>query len=77
MDRLDTVVLHAGVLCPWSAGPGQAGPAGAGPCRHRPARLGLVPDAEIHLLNAGHFALEDQLDTIAGYIRGFLGRVLN
>ncbi|QIY56264.1 alpha/beta hydrolase [Streptomyces sp. RPA4-5] len=36
-----------------------------------------LPDAEIHLLNAGHFALEDQLDTIAGYIRGFLGRVLN
>lgn len=36
-----------------------------------------LPDAEIHLLDAGHFALEDQLDTIAGYIRGFLGRVLS
>ncbi|WP_447007410.1 alpha/beta fold hydrolase [Saccharothrix isguenensis] len=36
-----------------------------------------LPDAEIHLLDAGHFALEDSLDTIAGYIRGFLGRVLN
>ena len=35
-----------------------------------------LPDAEIHLLDAGHFALEDHLDTIAGYIRGFLGRVL-
>ncbi len=35
-----------------------------------------LPDAEIHLLDAGHFALEDQLDTITGYIRGFLGRVL-
>jgi pimeloyl-ACP methyl ester carboxylesterase len=35
-----------------------------------------LPDAEIHLLDAGHFALETHLDTIAGYIRGFLGRVL-
>ncbi|KOX28240.1 alpha/beta hydrolase [Saccharothrix sp. NRRL B-16348] len=35
-----------------------------------------LPDAEVHLLDAGHFALEDQLDTITGYIRGFLGRVL-
>jgi pimeloyl-ACP methyl ester carboxylesterase len=36
-----------------------------------------LPDAEIHLLDAGHFALETHLDTIAGYIRGFLGRVLS
>lgn len=36
-----------------------------------------LPDAEIHLLDTGHFALEDSLDTIAGYIRGFLGRVLS
>jgi pimeloyl-ACP methyl ester carboxylesterase len=35
-----------------------------------------LPDAEVHLLDAGHFALEDRLDTITGYIRGFLGRVL-
>jgi len=35
-----------------------------------------LPDAEVHLLDAGHFALEDELDTIAGYVRGFLGRVL-
>lgn len=35
-----------------------------------------LPDAEVHLLDAGHFALEDQLDTITGYIRGFLGRAL-
>jgi pimeloyl-ACP methyl ester carboxylesterase len=35
-----------------------------------------LPDAEIHLLDTGHFALESHLDTIAGYIRGFLGRVL-
>ncbi|MBB5801533.1 pimeloyl-ACP methyl ester carboxylesterase [Saccharothrix ecbatanensis] len=36
-----------------------------------------LPDAEIHLLDTGHFALEDSLDTVTGYIRGFLGRVLN
>jgi pimeloyl-ACP methyl ester carboxylesterase len=46
------------------------GPAGA---------LGFVddvPDAEIHLLDGGHFLLESHLDTAAGYIRGFLGRTL-
>ncbi|WP_158853282.1 alpha/beta fold hydrolase [Saccharothrix deserti] len=46
------------------------GPAGAEAYRRD------LPDAEIHLLDTGHFALEDHLDTIAGYIRGFLGRVL-
>jgi pimeloyl-ACP methyl ester carboxylesterase len=35
-----------------------------------------LPDAEIHLLESGHFALESHLDVITGYIRGFLGRVL-
>ncbi|MEU8006015.1 alpha/beta hydrolase [Catellatospora sp. NPDC049111] len=30
-----------------------------------------LPDADIHLLDAGHFALETHLDAIAGYIRGF------
>lgn len=35
-----------------------------------------LPDAEIHILAAGHFALETHLDSIAGYIHGFLGRVL-
>lgn len=35
-----------------------------------------LPEAEVHLLDSGHFALESHLDTIAGYIRGFLGRVL-
>jgi pimeloyl-ACP methyl ester carboxylesterase len=34
------------------------------------------PDAEVHLLDSGHFALETHLDAIAGYVRGFLGRVL-
>lgn len=35
-----------------------------------------LPQAEIHLLDAGHFALESDLDTIADYMRGFLGRTL-
>jgi pimeloyl-ACP methyl ester carboxylesterase len=35
-----------------------------------------LPDAEIHLLDAGHFALESDLDTIAATVRGFLGRTL-
>lgn len=35
-----------------------------------------APDAEIHLLDGGHFLLESHLDTAAGYIRGFLGRTL-
>jgi pimeloyl-ACP methyl ester carboxylesterase len=30
-----------------------------------------VPDAELHLLNTGHFALEDHHDEIAGLIRAF------
>jgi len=36
-----------------------------------------LPDAEVHLIDGGHFLLESQLDTVAGYIRGFLGRVLD
>lgn len=35
-----------------------------------------VPDAEIHILDAGHFPLEERLDDIAILIRGFLGRRL-
>jgi pimeloyl-ACP methyl ester carboxylesterase len=34
-------------------------------------------NAEIHLLDGGHFLLESHLDTAVGYIRGFLGRTLN
>jgi pimeloyl-ACP methyl ester carboxylesterase len=36
-----------------------------------------LPDAEVHLLDTGHFALETHLDSIAGYSRGFLGRVID
>ncbi|GAA1084500.1 alpha/beta fold hydrolase [Streptomyces javensis] len=35
-----------------------------------------LPDAEIHLLESGHFALESHLRTITEHIRGFLARVL-
>jgi pimeloyl-ACP methyl ester carboxylesterase len=34
------------------------------------------PDAEIHLLDGGHFLLESELETAAGYMRGFLGVTL-
>ncbi len=33
-------------------------------------------DAEIHLVDGGHFLLESHLDTAAAYVRGFLGRTL-
>ncbi|GGN92837.1 hydrolase [Streptomyces albiflavescens] len=35
-----------------------------------------LPDAEIHLIESGHFALESHLHTITEHIRDFLGRVL-
>ena len=35
-----------------------------------------LPEAEVHLLNGGHFLLESHLDAVAGDMRGFLGRVL-
>ncbi|MGW2158508.1 alpha/beta fold hydrolase [Nonomuraea sp. NPDC001699] len=39
------------------------------------AYLRDLPDAEIHLLDTGHFALEDHLPHIAPLIAGFLDRV--
>jgi pimeloyl-ACP methyl ester carboxylesterase len=33
-----------------------------------------VPQAEVHILDAGHFALDERLDEIAVLIRAFLGR---
>ena len=32
-----------------------------------------VPDAEVELLDTGHFALEEDLERIAGSVRRFLG----
>ena len=38
------------------------------------AYLKDLPHAELHLLDTGHFALEDQGDEIARLMRAFLGR---
>ncbi|MET4722815.1 pimeloyl-ACP methyl ester carboxylesterase [Bradyrhizobium japonicum] len=38
------------------------------------AYLRDLPDAELHLLDSGHFALEDQLDVMAPLINDFLDR---
>lgn len=35
-----------------------------------------LPDAEMHILDSGHFALEDRLDVMAPLIRDFLDRKL-
>ncbi|WP_225823831.1 alpha/beta fold hydrolase [Streptomyces naphthomycinicus] len=35
-----------------------------------------LPDAEIHLIDSGHFALESHLEPVTGHIRDFLARVL-
>lgn len=35
-----------------------------------------VPDAEVHLLDTGHFALDTHHEEIAAYVRDFLGRKL-
>ncbi|WP_220040076.1 alpha/beta fold hydrolase [Nonomuraea aridisoli] len=39
------------------------------------AYLRDLPDAELHLLDAGHWALETSLDEIVPLVRDFLGRV--
>ncbi|MFF4692443.1 alpha/beta fold hydrolase [Streptomyces sp. NPDC001307] len=58
------------LLAVWGANDEIFGPAGAKAFRQD------LPDAEIHLLESGHFALESHLETIAEHIRDFLGRVL-
>ncbi len=32
-----------------------------------------VPDAQLHVLDAGHFALDTAADEIAALVRGFVG----
>jgi pimeloyl-ACP methyl ester carboxylesterase len=34
-----------------------------------------LPDAEVHLIDGGHFLLESALDTAACFVRGFLARI--
>jgi len=58
------------VLAVWGRNDEIFGPAGAqGFARD-------AKDAEGHLIDGGHFLLESHLDVVAGYLRGFLGRVL-
>jgi pimeloyl-ACP methyl ester carboxylesterase len=58
------------LLAVWGANDEIFGPAGA-------EAFGQdLPNAEIHLFESGHFALESHLETISGHIRDFLGRVL-
>ncbi|EGX55673.1 hydrolase [Streptomyces zinciresistens K42] len=58
------------LLAVWGANDEIFGPAGAEAFRRD------LPDAEIHLLDTGHFALESHFADISGLIRAFLGRVL-
>ncbi|MBB3603421.1 pimeloyl-ACP methyl ester carboxylesterase [Mycolicibacterium sp. BK556] len=58
------------LLAAWGRGDEIFGPAGA------TAFSGDLPDAEIHLLEGGHFLLESALDDVAALITDFLGRRL-
>ncbi|MFI5634542.1 alpha/beta fold hydrolase [Streptomyces sp. NPDC051664] len=58
------------LLAVWGVNDEIFGPAGA------EAFSTDLPDAEIHLLESGHFALESHLEPITQHIRDFLGRVL-
>jgi pimeloyl-ACP methyl ester carboxylesterase len=62
---------HVPLLAVWGRNDEIFSPAGA---------LAFVDDAldaEIHLVDGGHFLLESHLDTAVGYIRGFLQRTLD
>ncbi|WP_329623076.1 alpha/beta hydrolase [Streptomyces sp. NBC_01255] len=56
------------LLAAWGRGDEIFGPAGAAAFERD------LPDAEIHLLDAGHFALETHGEEIAALVRDFLGR---
>jgi pimeloyl-ACP methyl ester carboxylesterase len=57
------------LLAVWGRGDEIFGPAGA------QAFADDLPDAEIHLLDGGHFLLESALDEVTGVIRAFLAKV--
>ncbi|MGQ4445685.1 alpha/beta hydrolase, partial [Streptomyces violaceoruber] len=56
------------LLAVWGANDEIFGPDGARAFRRD------LPDAEIHLLDTGHFALETHLEEITGHMRDFLAR---
>jgi pimeloyl-ACP methyl ester carboxylesterase len=58
------------LLAVWGRGDEIFGPGGA------QAFAEDIPDAEIHLLDGGHFLLESALDEVTGLIRAFLAKVL-
>ncbi len=58
------------LLAVWGRGDEIFGPAGA------EAFAEDLPDAEIHLLDGGHFLLESALERVTELIRGFLAKVL-
>jgi pimeloyl-ACP methyl ester carboxylesterase len=57
------------LLAVWGRGDEIFGPAGA------QAFANDLPNAEIHLLDGGHFLLESALDEVTGLIRAFLAKV--
>jgi pimeloyl-ACP methyl ester carboxylesterase len=59
---------HPPLLLPWGRRDGFFPEAGA------QAYLTDVPDAELHLLDTGHFALDDHLDAIAALVADFVDR---
>ena len=70
-DRVQTIITQSGkppVLIVWGKNDEIFGLAGA------EAYLKDLPDAELNLLDTGHFALEEDGDLIAQKIRTFLGR---
>jgi pimeloyl-ACP methyl ester carboxylesterase len=54
------------LLAVWGNGDGGFGPAGAR------AFADDLPNAQIHLLDGGHFLLESALDDVVGLVRDFL-----
>jgi pimeloyl-ACP methyl ester carboxylesterase len=70
--KLHSYLRESGVpiLAVWGSNDEIFGPAGA------LAFSDDSVDAEIQLLDGGHFLLESHLDVVAAYIRGFLGRTL-
>lgn len=63
--------LRAGrvpLLAVWGRNDEIFGPAGATAFRDD------VPDAEVHLVDGGHFQLESHLETVADHVRAFLGK---